>query len=431
MLKKVHLRLTLLCAGIPLAILLVISCIYLFVTEGNLKKNSFSSFQSDMNTMLANLAEQQGYVQIPHQWLSQNEGNNIYKIRIWDNGTPLLFNQIHNSDEEVLLFEEVKEYYAANFESPTSLTPYYTYHKEFVYKDTAANGNDYYACVAFSNRKSGTLCFIILRSLETLNQQILEQRLFFVLLILVSAFLLFVFARYFTKKLLIPVEENQKRQLEFISSASHELRTPLAVLLSAASACEKAQPEEQSGFFEIIKQEGSHMSGLIRDLLALAEADRNSFTVDTAPTELDTLLLDIYESFEPLAKEKGYFLSIDLPTDPVPPALCDGDRIRQVLGILIENGFAHTPLGSHIKLSLKAKEDVLLLSVEDNGPGIPPSQRSRVFDRFFQLDSSHRGKHFGLGLSIAKEIILAHHGQIKIEDSTLGGAAFVITLPVS
>lgn len=429
MLKKVHLRLTLLCAGIPLAILLIISCIYLFVTEGNLKKNSFASFQSDMNTMLSSL---EGQVLIPHEWLSQNEGNNTYKIRIWDNGTPLLFNQLHNSDGEIQLFEQVNEYFTANFEAPTSLTPYYTYHKEFLYKNTETNGADeYYACVAFSTRENGMLSFIILKSLESLNQQILEQRLFLILLILISAVSLFIFAWYFTKKLLIPVEENQKRQIEFISAASHELRTPLSVLLSAASACKKAQPEEQESFLDIIQEEGSRMSGLIRDLLSLAEADKHSFSVEVFPTELDTLLLDTYEAFEPLTKEKGYLLSIELPTEPVPPSLCDGDRIRQVLGILIENGFEHTPGGSHIKLSLKAKEDRLLLSVEDNGPGIPPSQRSRVFDRFFQLESSHKGNHLGLGLSIAKEIILAHHGEIKIKDSSLGGVAFLITLPIA
>ena len=427
MLKKVHLRLTLLCTGIPLAILLVISCTYLFVTESNLKKNSFSSFQSDMNTMLANLEEQ---TLIPHEWLSQNEGLN-YKIRIWDNGTPLLFNQIHHSEGETQLFDQIKEYYSTHFEKNTSLTPYYTYHKEFVYSSTDESGDDYYACVAFSSRESGTLSFIILKSLSALNRQILEQRLYFALLFLISAVSLFLFARYFTQKLLIPVEESQKRQIQFISSASHELRTPLSVLLSAASACGKAQPEEQAGFLEIIRQEGNRMSGLIRDLLSLAEADRHSFSIAATPTEPDTLLLDTYEAFEPLAKEKGYLLSIVLPTDPVPFALCDEDRIRQVLGILIENGFAHTPQGSQILLALESQKDGILLSVEDNGTGIPPAQRTHVFDRFFQLDSSHKGTHFGLGLSIAQEIILAHHGQIQIKDSSLGGAAFVIKLPIA
>lgn len=430
MLKKLHFRLTLLCAGIPVVILLVLSCIYLYVTEMNLRKNEFASFEKDMNTMLANLEEQQ---LIPHEWISQNEGSGSYKIRIWDNDTPLLFNKLHNTEEETLLFDQIREYFSSHFEEPGSLTPYYTYHKEFLYEDngTGTKPERYYACMAFSKRDSGTITFLILKSLSVLNRQILEQRLFFALLFFLSAVLLFLFAGLFTKKLLLPIEEGQKRQLDFISSASHELRTPLTVLLSAASACEKARPQEQAAFFKIIRQEGRRMSDLVRDLLDLAEADRHSFPVDLSPTELDTLLLDTYEAFEPLAMEKRYLLSIHLPTDPLPPALCDRDRIRQVLEILIENGFAHTPPGSHIALTLKKKEGSLLLSVEDNGPGIPPAQRPHVFDRFFQLDSSRRGTHFGLGLSIAQGIISAHHGEIQIKDSSLGGAAFLIKLPIA
>ncbi len=428
MLKKVHMRLTLLCAGIPLALLLAISCIYLFVTEANLRKNGFVSFQSDMNTMLANLDQQ---MMISHEWISQNGKQGAYKIRVWDNGTPLLFNQLHDSEEETLLFQNVYEYYTVHFDEPTSLSPYFAYHKEFLYPATRYNREDYYACVAFSYRGNGTLSFVILKSLAPLNHQLMEQRLFFILLFLLSAVILFLFAAYLTKKLLIPVEESQKRQLQFISSASHELRTPLTVLLSAASACKRAQQNEQETFLEIIQEEGSRMSGLIRDLLSLAEADRHSFSISTAPTELDTLLLDTYEAFEPLAKEKGYLLSIHIPTDPVPPVHCDKDRIRQVLEILIENGFAHTPAGSRIALFLETRNNDILLSVEDNGHGIPTALRPHVFDRFFSLDSSHKGTHFGLGLSIAQEIILAHHGQIQIKDSALGGAAFIIKLPIT
>lgn len=428
MLKKLHLRLTLLCAGIPLALLLIISCIYLYVTETNLRKNEFASFTSDMNTMLANLEEQE---LIPHEWLSQNVGSGMYKICIWDNETPLLFNGLHNSNEETQLFNQVREYYLSHFKEPHSLAPYYTYHREFLYKNTEAERNSYYVCMAFSGRDSGTVTFLILKSLDALNRQILDQRLFFALLFILSAVFLLLFAAYFTKRLLIPIEESQKRQLEFISSASHELRTPLTVLLSASSACEKAQPEEQAVFLKIISQEGRRMSNLIQDLLELAESDHRSYTISTAPTELDTLLLDTYEAFEPLATEQQHLLSVHLPANPVPPVPCDRDRIRQVLEILIENGFAHTPPGSHIALTLEAKENFLLLSVEDNGPGIPREQRFQVFDRFFQLDPSHKGAHFGLGLSIAQSIVLAHHGEIQIKDSSLGGAAFVIKLPIA
>lgn len=430
MLKKLHFRLTLLCAGIPVVILLVLSCIYLHMTEKNLRDSEFASFEKDMNMMFANLEEKQ---LIPHEWLSQNEGSGLYKICIWDNGVPLLFNNLHNDKSDTALFDQIREYYASRFQEPGSLTPYYTYHKEFIYENTGTESKTerFYVCMAFSSRDSATLTFLVLKSLAALNRQILEQRLFFILLFVLSAALLFLFASFFTKKLLVPIEEGQKRQLDFISSASHELRTPLTVLLSAASACEKAQPKEQAVFLKIIRQEGKRMSNLIQDLLTLAEADRHSFPVSLSPTELDTLLLDTYEAFEPLAAERRYLLSIRIPSDALPPALCDGDRIRQVLEILIENAFAHTPPGSHIVLTLETKDHFHFLSVEDNGSGIPPAQRPHIFDRFFRLDSSRTDSHFGLGLSIAHGIIMAHQGEILIKDSPLGGAAFIIKLPIA
>lgn len=429
MFQKVHLKLTLLCAGITIFIIAAISGTYLYISEKNLKENSYVSFQNDMNTLLSNLENQ---TLITYEWLSKMEGNGKYLINIWDNGTELLFNNREKNHENKALFETARAYYDSHFMITNTLTPYYTYHQEFSFSSVPGQKEDYYGCAAFSYRETGTLEIYILKSLAPLRNQIKEQRILFSLLILLSSGALFLFSWHFTKRLLSPVEENHKKQLQFISAASHELRTPLSVLLSAASACEKADRKDQQDFFKIIKEEGNSMSRLITDLLTLAGADSHSWTIAAEPCEADTLLLETFEAFEPLARQQGYSLKIKLPDTPLPTVNCDKERIRQVLFILIDNAFHYTPPGSQITLSLAHKDRNLLFFIADNGSGIPDDQKERIFDRFYRADKARsESGHFGLGLSIAKEIMESHKGSIQVRDAKGGGAEFILTLPLS
>lgn len=135
------------------------------------------------------------------------------------------------------------------------------------------------------------------------------------------------------------------------------------------------------------------MSGLISDLLTLAGADSHSFTIRAASCEPDTLLLDTFEAFELLAREKGYHLSIQLPEEKTTPVFCDSDRIRQVLSVLLHNAFSFCPSGSRITLSLSQQDKITSISVADNGPGIPDDRKAHLFDRFYRggfLPPGHR-----------------------------------------
>ena len=185
-------------------------------------------------------------------------------------------------------------------------------------------------------------------------------------------------------------------------------------------------------FFDIIQSEGEHMTRLIGDMLSLANADNDSWSIHPKQTELDTLLLQTYEKYETIANQKGLTLSIELPDLEVPPCRCDGERIAQVLSILLDNAFSYTPCGGSVRLSLSAERNYFQLLVADNGPGIPAELKPLVFERFYRADTSHEDKtHFGLGLCIAHEIIKLHKGKIWIEDTLGGGATFLIRLPLS
>lgn len=430
MFRKLHLQLTLLCLFITAFILTGMSAGYLYVSEKNLKENHFSSFQSDMNTLLSNLENQ---TVITHKWLSQMEGGGKYILDIRDNGVPFLWGNQKNETDEARehAIETGRTYYSSTYPQKPSASYLSISHTEYSFSSSGKGAPDYYGCMAFSERENGTLDILVLEPLASLNEQIASQRLTFILLDIAACVILGIFSWFFTGKLLIPIEKNRQSQLRFVAAASHELRTPLTVILSAASACRKLPHAEQEKFFDIIKEEGDSMSRLISDLLTLAGADSHSFVIVPDMCEMDTLLLNTYEAFEPLAVQKGYRLFVSLPDGKTAPVRCDADRIRQVLSILIHNAFCYTPPGSRITLSLSETPDSVCLSVSDNGPGISKEAKAHVFERFYRADSARNnndGSHFGLGLSIASEIMRAHHGNISADDTPGGGATFVLTL---
>ena len=176
------------------------------------------------------------------------------------------------------------------------------------------------------------------------------------------------------------------------------------------------------------------MSRLINDMLTLTESDNHDFSISKKPVELDTLLLNTCESFEVLAKEKLLSLSLILPDNPLPSCNCDPDRIKQVISILLHNAISYTPESGKICVSLSYKKSSgksnFYLSVSDNGIGISDEDKKKIFNRFYRAEKSRSAKgHFGLGLSIAYEIIHAHHGNITVADSKEGGTVFTVCLP--
>lgn len=434
MFKKVHIRLTLLCAGITAVIMIVMSLFYLYVSEEGLYKNQFQSFQNDINTITTNL-EQQSVISM--EWLSKMEAQGNYLFFVLDNGIPFLYNQLNDKAESSarnILLEESREAYRSlpdnsffSFSTET-ITPFVSVHKEYAFTSASA-GTKYYAGIINLGKNSTSLEIVVLSSLEALELQIKEQRFRFLLIDFAAVLILAVFAWVFTGKLLKPIMENQQKQTQFVASASHELRTPLAVILSAVECCRSAPAEKQENFLKTIAQEGLRMSVLVNDMLTLSTSDSHHFSIHTRPVELDTLIMNAYEAFEPLAKEKSVLLSVSLPENALPLCSADPERISQVLSILLHNALSYTPEHGKVVLSLSYQRDHFYLSVKDNGIGISNEDKKRIFDRFYRVEKSRSTKeHFGLGLSIAYEIVKAHNGNIQVKDADGGGSEFVVML---
>lgn len=229
-------------------------------------------------------------------------------------------------------------------------------------------------------------------------------------------------SRFLIGKAVEPVEDTMKSQKEFIASASHELKAPLAVIQANAETMESSQKQK------IILDECSRMSKLVQSMLALASSDAGNWKMDIRETDVDTLLIETWEKFSESARKKNIRLNLDIE-DHYPKTHCDKERISQVLGILLDNAISYSSPGQTIEMGAKVLPQKLAFFVIDHGPGIADAEKAKVFERFYSGDPSRTDKsHFGLGLSIAQEIVRLHHGTIRLADTPGGGCTFEICI---
>ena len=228
-----------------------------------------------------------------------------------------------------------------------------------------------------------------------------------------------------------PVERAWRQQRQFFSDASHELKTPLTVILSNAEMLETSDlPERESRWRDNILSESRQMKTLVEEMLTLSRTEDAQRKPTVADVDLSDLSEDCALAFEPVAFEAGKPLSWD-----VTPALTvsgDGEKLRRLLSILLDNAAKYGAPGEGIVLSLRAERSQAILSVANGSGGhpIPPEELPRLFERFYRADSS-RGEQsgFGLGLPIAQAIAKEHHGALRAE-SDEQATRFTFTLPL-
>ena len=423
MFDKLRWKLTVFNTAITGAILLCMTLVCLLISEQNTRTQTYQYFMDEHNTVASYLEVQS---QISATWLRQIDTDPAASISIRDAGMPLfsmgLSSENRQMDES---FQQARDRAGQEFSRDSQK-------KNCSFSMKGEDGCSYFAAVSQIPKKNTVMELITLYSLESMEHSILRQRLFVAFAAMAAILLLGVFSWFFTGKMLRPIQENQRRQTEFIASASHELRTPLAAILSAASAMERAEPMQRSQFSDMIHREGNRMSRLIGDMLTLASTDSKNWVLQKENVELDMLLLEVYEAQYPQAKEKGLALNLSLYEQDIPPMKLDKDRIAQVLSILLDNARNLTPAPGKIDLELTLHRNRVRISVSDTGPGVPDSEKQRIFERFYRGEKSRSSRgHFGLGLCIAAQIVKQHQGKIWVQDAPGGGAEFVVELPVN
>jgi signal transduction histidine kinase len=202
---------------------------------------------------------------------------------------------------------------------------------------------------------------------------------------------------------------------------AHDLRTPLTRLRSRLELARAQQgrdeAEARAGIEQAI-EEADSLLATFQALLRIARIEAEQRREGFAPVDLGQLLADVAELYEPVATEKGQRVDLAI----VPPTLVEGDRdlLFQAVANLVDNAIKHTPAGTRIVLGLAPAGALVELYVADSGPGIPPDQHERVFDRFHRLESSRSTPGSGLGLSLVRAVARLHAATIRLADNGPG-----------
>ena len=264
----------------------------------------------------------------------------------------------------------------------------------------------------------------------SMEQATLQKMMYSYLQIALAALVLLlgvsvVLARWATR----PVEKAWRQQRQFLSDASHELKTPLTVILSNAEMLQSAPLEDKPArWADNIRSEAGRMKSLVEEMLTLARADNMVRTAVMTQVSLTDVAGDCALAFEPVAFEAGKPLVYDI----APDITVEGDavKLRQLIGVLLDNAIKYGAAGGTITLSLQRIGSSARLTVSNPGKPIPPDQLPRLFERFYRADAS-RGEQsgFGLGLPIASTIAAEHKGTLKAESDAVS-TRFLFTMPV-
>ncbi len=429
MYHRIRKRLTLLCSFVITIILFGMTFFCLKTVNKQITEKGYAAFSRDVNGICYYMRSQKV---IDHTWLSQTESEYNLILSLQINKTPLLYSSIHDKDERILLLDKVRNIaekkYGLNIAKPPN-TKLNNSNVQFVFKDD--NEEVYYGAAVTIPIDEGWIGILIVKDRNAEQNQLSSLRRSFicvaVITLLIFSLLTWIFIGYIIK----PLEQNKQKQNEFVHAASHELRSPLAVIKTSLCVIPNASTEESIHFCQLADEECSRMSRLIDDMLILAGSDSKSYPIYKEETEIETLLLVTYERFMQQARKKEIVIDLIAADAPMPKCYCDQERILQVLAILFDNAICYTPKGGKICFFGKKVGKDIQITVMDNGPGIEKAYQKEVFERFYRKEVSRSDKeHFGLGLAIAKEIILLHKGKISMEEAPGGGALFLISVPI-
>jgi len=429
MLKKLKIQLTLISAFITGTILSVMAIMVILIFEQPLKDRNYAYFQNTANSIIYNI---QNNKIISHLWLSQTEINNALIIYIEENNHPFVFNGSWKKTKtnRQILIDAVKNIAVNNYKFDLYKTKS-QYSQTIFFQFKGIYNESYDASVSvIPDENENIYTLILIHDKQYEIKQIVQNRILLFSLVVIGIILLFIFSWWFAGHNIKAIEKNEQKQKEFIAAASHELKAPLAVITTSASAI-SVDDKQQYIFLNNIQKECKQMARLIDDLLLLSNSDAKTWTIKKEKVEIDTLLLDIIDLFSSIAIKDNKTLTLDLPKTSVPFIYGDYERLMQAISVFIDNAITYTKAGNKIKIILSFETHFIIIKIIDNGIGISDEDKKHIFERFYRCDKSHSKKgHYGLGLSIAYEIIELHNGNINVSDTLGGGTTFSLTFPI-
>ena len=231
------------------------------------------------------------------------------------------------------------------------------------------------------------------------------------------------------------LEAASQAKSEFLASMSHELRTPLNVIIGFSELMRDQVPgeinEEQRQCLDDILTSGRHLLGLINEVLDLSKVESGKVELSLTNIALSDVLQSLSSAMMPMLTVKAQSLDVEVE-EGLPPVYADEARVREVLFNLVSNSAKFTPEGGKLKIEAARKDNWCQVSVSDNGIGIKKEDQEQIFEPFYQVGNSIAGekKGTGLGLTLAKQIVEMHGGQIWVDSQYGNGSRFIFTLPL-
>ena len=346
------------------------------------------------------------------------------------------FYQTDFYDKELMFMD--LDVYVIRFDSDMNITSVYNYSDDDLTSEDIVNitkqYNKSYSRLEQINLFSAKYVLLmnprnelIIINIENINSKLVLSVQVSVLIFVLIELLTVYIVKMLTNWLIRPVEEAFLKQKQFIFDASHELKTPLSVIMTSAE-CLSKNPKETK-WLDNIQSETERMNKLVLDLLNLAKYDNSYENRVLSVIDLSKLVEKSVLTFESLIYDKGLNLKYHIDQDV--NFKCVDSEMKQLVEILVDNAIKHAYDKSTITVDLIKKKDEISLVVKNRGDKIPKEEQSKIFERFYRSDNSRNRNEnrFGLGLAIAKNIVLNNNGKIYVECKN-GYTSFISTFKV-
>lgn len=275
-------------------------------------------------------------------------------------------------------------------------------------KDNIKIGNLYFNKYSYNYKYNESI--VILNS-ASINKKLTSLLLSSILIFICIDILIYIISKNITKWIIKPAKEAFDKQRDFIADASHELKTPLAVIM--ASSDEIESNGENSKYIENIKFESEKMNNLIKNMLELSKLESGVLKSTYKEENLSKIVLKICSTFEAIAYEKQINIITNIKDDIY--LNCSKEDIEKVISIIIDNAIKHSYKNKDINVNLYSHKNNISIEIINIGDGIKKEDENKIFERFYRSDKSRNREdnRYGLGLAIAKNIVLNHNGIIK------------------
>ena len=418
------------------SLMFIFSIVFCLMVHENIKtkKNSELAYFNRMaTTLILQLEHESDYQTFLNLY---EEKRDMYFQLLSDTGRPLYQSEyLENNTDIIDTFLTTLLDTEGDFTlSPSSLKDNYYSRQSGTYTIKAANGK-YYYCVSCLIITDGGSIYTVTAMKECSSfATLLKPEFGYYLCIWCGVLASIAFlSKILIGKAVTPTVQAMQSQKDFIAAVSHECKAPLAAILSSAEmiAAIPDTPDAVKDHTHVIDLEVSRMSRLIGDLLLLSSLDAGNWTFHMEEINIDTLLINLYTKYEQICRKKNILLQLNIPDECCPPFYSDEDRLNQIISIFLDNAVSYSPPESEISLNASAGKNELIITIIDHGIGISDKDKPFIFNRFYQCDKSRtQREHFGLGLSIANELVSKLDGRIQLFNTTGGGCTFKIFLPL-